>query len=42
MSECEPSGLSPDFVQRLTPCQSALYAFIASLLGGVKYAGDVL
>jgi RNA polymerase sigma-70 factor (ECF subfamily) len=29
-------------VQQLTSCQSALYAFIASLLGGVEHAGDVL
>ena len=42
MNDCESSGLSPDFVQRLTSCQSALYAFIASLLGGVEHAGDVL
>lgn len=33
---------TPVFVTRLTGCQSALYAFIHSLLGGADGAGDVL
>jgi len=36
------SGPTPEFVQQLTSCQSALYAFIVSLLGGVNDANDVL
>ncbi len=35
-------GPTPEFVQRLTASQSALYAFIVSLLGGVSDANDVL
>jgi RNA polymerase sigma-70 factor, ECF subfamily len=35
-------GPTPEFVQQLTASQSALYAFIASLLGGVNDANDVL
>jgi RNA polymerase sigma-70 factor (ECF subfamily) len=36
------SGPTPEFVQLLTASQSALYAFIVSLLGGVNDAHDVL
>ena len=36
------SGPPPEFVQQLTAAQSALYAFIVSLLGGVNDANDVL
>ncbi len=36
------SGPTPEFVQQLTASQSALYAFIVSLLGGVNDANDVL
>jgi RNA polymerase sigma-70 factor (ECF subfamily) len=36
------SGPTPEFVQHLTSAQSALYAFIVSLLGGVNDANDVL
>ena len=36
------SGPTPEFVQHLTASQSALYAFIVSLLGGVNDANDVL
>ena len=35
-------GPTPEFVQQLTASQSALYAFIVSLLGGVNDANDVL
>lgn len=38
----EASGPPPEFVQQLTASQSALYAFIVSLLGGVNDAHDVL
>ncbi|MBA2114214.1 sigma-70 family RNA polymerase sigma factor [Bremerella alba] len=38
----ESSGISPDFAQHLIGSQSALYAFIASLMGGVSEANDVL
>ena len=38
----ETSGPPPEFVQRLTACQSAMYAFIVSLLGGANDADDVL
>lgn len=38
----EASGISPDFAQHLIASQSALYAFIASLMGGVSEANDVL
>ena len=34
--------MPPEFVQRLTASQSALYAFIVSLMGGVQEANDVL
>ena len=37
-----PTGPTPEFVQLLTSSQSALYAFIVSLLGGVNDANDVL
>ena len=40
--EQNTSGPSPEFVQQLMGCQSALYAFIVSLLGGVNDANDVL
>jgi RNA polymerase sigma-70 factor, ECF subfamily len=33
---------NPAFVRHLTGCQSALYAFITTLLGGAEGAGDVL
>jgi RNA polymerase sigma-70 factor (ECF subfamily) len=36
------SGPTPEFVRQLTASQSALYAFIVSLLGGVNDANDVL
>lgn len=43
MSSDGPSrGQTPAFVQHLTGCQSALYAFISALLGGAEAAGDVL
>lgn len=42
MPDDEQPGFTPDFVQRLTAAQSALYAFIAGLLGGVEHANDVL
>ncbi len=42
MSDQEQVGLTPEFVQRLTACQSALYAFIVSIMGGVEQANDVL
>ena len=35
-------ALTPEFVQRLTAGQSALYAFVVSLMGGVDQANDVL
>ncbi|NBQ54908.1 MAG: RNA polymerase subunit sigma-70, partial [Proteobacteria bacterium] len=38
----ETYGPPPEFVHQLTACQSALYAFIVSLLGGVNDASDVL
>jgi RNA polymerase sigma-70 factor (ECF subfamily) len=38
----EANGPTPEFVQQLTASQSALYAFIVSLLGGVNDAHDVL
>jgi len=41
-SSTQPSGISPDFAQHLIASQSALYAFIASLMGGVSEANDVL
>ena len=41
-SNTEPAGPTPEFVQLLTGAQSALYAFIVSLLGGVNDANDVL
>jgi len=36
------TGPTTEFVQQLTGCQRALYAFIVSLLGGVNDANDVL
>jgi len=38
----DTSGPTPEFVQRLMSSQSAMYAFIVSLLGGVNDADDVL
>ena len=38
----DTSGPTPEFVRQLTASQSALYAFIGSLLGGVNDANDVL
>ena len=38
----DTSGPPPEFVQRLTASQSAMYAFIVSLLGGANDADDVL
>ena len=35
-------GMRPEFVQCLTASQSALYAFVVSLMGGVDEANDVL
>lgn len=35
-------NMRPEFVQRLTACQSPLYALIVSLMGGVDQANDVL
>lgn len=40
--EKETPGLSAQFGQHLTGCQSALYAFIVTLLGGAEGARDVL
>jgi RNA polymerase sigma-70 factor (ECF subfamily) len=38
----DTGGPTPEFVAQLTASQSALYAFIVSLLGGVNDANDVL
>ena len=38
----DTSGPPPEFVQWLTASQSAMYAFIVSLLGGANDADDVL
>ena len=38
----DAGGPTPEFVAQLTASQSALYAFIVSLLGGVNDAHDVL
>ena len=38
----DTSGPTPEFVQRLMASQSAMYAFIVSLLGGANDADDVL
>jgi RNA polymerase sigma-70 factor (ECF subfamily) len=38
----DTSGPPPEFVQRLIASQSAMYAFIVSLLGGANDADDVL
>jgi len=35
-------GLQPEFVQHLTTCQSALYAYVVSLMGTTNQANDVL
>jgi RNA polymerase sigma-70 factor, ECF subfamily len=35
-------GLNPEFARRLMGCQSALYAFVATLLGRLEGAQDVL
>lgn len=40
--EDESAGLTAQFGQHLTGCQSALYAFITTLLGGAEGARDVL
>ena len=40
--EDNAGGPPPEFVQQLMGCQSALYGFIVSLLGGVNDANDVL
>jgi len=40
--ENKSPGLTAEFGQHLTGCQSALYAFITTLLGGVEGASDVL
>jgi len=37
-----PSDFPADFVQRLTAAQSALYAFICGLMGGLEQSQDVL
>ena len=42
LNNSDASGPTPEFVQQLTAAQSALYAFIVSLLGGVNDANDVL
>jgi RNA polymerase sigma-70 factor (ECF subfamily) len=42
MPDDTPIALTPEFVQRLTAGQSALYAFVVSLMGGVDQANDVL
>lgn len=36
------AGLQPEFVQHLTTCQSALYAYVVSLMGTTDQANDVL
>lgn len=36
------NGLQPEFVQRLTTSQSALYSYVVSLMGSVDQANDVL
>ena len=38
----DASEPTPEFVQRLMASQSAMYAFIVSLLGGANDADDVL
>lgn len=40
--ENKSPGLTAEFGQHLTGCQSALYAFITTLLGGAEGAHDVL
>ena len=40
--EAKTPGLTAQFGQHLTGCQSALYAFIVTLLGGAEGAHDVL
>ena len=40
--EDKSPGLTAQFGQHLTGCQSALYAFITTLLGGAEGARDVL
>ncbi len=42
VSDEASSGLQPEFVQRLTAGQSALYAFVVSLMGRTDEAHDVL
>lgn len=42
MTDSPPTALPAEFVQRLTLSQSALYAFIVSLMGGVEEANDIL
>ncbi len=41
-AESPEQGQSPAFIGHLTGCQSSLYAFICTLLGGAEGAGDVL
>ena len=36
------TNLTPEFVQRLTGAQIALYAFIAAHMGSLEQANDVL
>jgi RNA polymerase sigma-70 factor (ECF subfamily) len=42
MNENPQPSLPPEFVQRLTRSQSALYAYVVGLLGGAENAFDVL
>ena len=42
MPSASPAGLQPEFVQRLTASQSAIYAHIVKLTGSVGEAADVL
>jgi len=40
-TNADASGPSPEFVQPLTTSQSAMYAFIVSLLGSVMDADEL-
>jgi RNA polymerase sigma-70 factor (ECF subfamily) len=42
MANSEPDALPADFVSRLMANQGALYGFIASLMGGLDQANDIL
>lgn len=42
MDSPEPDALPADFVARLVAHQGALYSYIASLMGGLDHANDVL